>query len=607
MNIKYFIYARKSSEQEDRQILSLPAQVAELTKLAQEQHLDVVDTYQESKSAHTAGRPKFNEMIKRIENGEANGLIVWDESRIARNSLDGGKVIYMMDLGQIVEIRKPSKTYRNTPDDKSWLQMCFMMSKKESDDKGVNVKRGLRTKAEKGWFPSSWTKPGYMWDRFAERGNKTILVDPDRFPLIKQCWNLLLTGAYNTPQILRKLNDEWGYKSPIRKTMGGKPMFRSQLYELFVDPFYYGMYTYKNSDGQTIWKRGNHKPMITEEEFNRAQILLGRSCRQRFQKHDFPLTGIIHCGECGAMVTAEEKWQVICSKCKHKFSSQNKSACPKCSTKIEEMIDPTIRHYIYYHCTKRINPRCTQKSILIDDLITQVDEKLSHLSVSKRFIDWALKYLNTAHDEEVESHTATINQLQASYDNCIKRLDNLVKLKISPSNTDGSLLSDDEFKAQKTSILEEKDKLEEGLHNQGQRINNWMEKVEENFHFALHVRHRFEVGSPEEKREMLVAVGSNLKLLDGMLGMDLENEYSFLEFAGKNEPSVLASFEPTKMPNIPTNLEAYWAQNPSLLRIPYVFRNALQPLPLTADQAKALLGMPLKHAPALAPAPAFLT
>ncbi|NCS86249.1 MAG: recombinase family protein, partial [Candidatus Pacebacteria bacterium] len=237
----YFIYCRKSSEQEDRQILSLPAQAAELQKLAEKEHLNVVNIFQESKSAHTTGRPKFDAMVTRIEAGEANGVIVWDESRLARNSLDGGKLIYMMDLGLIQEIRKPSKIYRNTPDDKSWLSMCFMMSKKESDDKGVNVKRGLRTKAEKGWFPSSWTKPGYMWDK-AERGNKSILTDPIRFPLIKQCWDLLLTGAYTTPQILRKLNDEGGYRSQVRRTMGGKPMHRSQLYNLFSDPFYYGWY-----------------------------------------------------------------------------------------------------------------------------------------------------------------------------------------------------------------------------------------------------------------------------------------------------------------------------------------------------------------------------
>lgn len=558
--LRYFIYCRKSSEQEDRQILSLPAQAAELQKLAENDNLTVVDIFQESKSAHTAGRPKFDVMVKRFEAGEANGIIVWDESRIARNSLDGGKIIYMMDLGQILEIRKPGKIYRNTPDDKSWLQMCFMMSKKESDDKGVNVRRGLRTKAEKGWYPSSWTKPGYMWDN-AERGNKSLLVDPIRFPLIKQCWDLMLTGAYTTPQILRKLNDEWGYRSPIRKTLGGKPMHRSQLYNVFSDPFYYGWYEYKDSSGETIWKNGNHKPMITEEEFNRVQMLLGRGSKQRMRKQNFPLTGIIRCGECNAMVTAEEKWQTICTSCKHKFSSLNKDECPKCHLKIEEMVNPTVLHYIYYHCTKRKNVNCTQRSILSDDLIKQVDNKLKNVKVSQRFVNWALKYLGSLHNEESIAHTATITQLQNSYNDCIKRLDNLVKLKISPVNSDGSLLSDDEFLDQKTVLVSEKNKLEESLKNQGQRVNNWLETVEENFNFALHARHRFEVGSPDEKREILVTIGSNLTLLDKVLGLDLENEYAFLEYVNEVEPTVSEEFEHEKSVDLSMDLESLWAQN----------------------------------------------
>lgn len=574
MQTKYFIYCRKSSEQEDRQMLSLPAQAKELWEFAQKNNLQIVDAkddnpfntkvFCESKSAHTAGRPKFNSMLKRIEKGEANGVIVWDESRIARNSLDGGTFIYMMDLEQIVEIRKPGKIYTNTPDDKSWLQMCFMMSKKESDDKGVNVKRGLRTKAENGWYPSSWTKPGYMWDN-AERGNKSILIDPIRFPLIKQCWELMLTGAYTPPQILRKLNDEWGYRSPIRKSVGGKPMCRSQIYKVLSDPFYYGWYQRKDKDGNLVWQKGNHKPMISKEEFNKVQMLLGHGSKQRMMKHDFPLTGIIRCGECGAMVTAEEKWQVICTHCKHKFSSLNRDTCPKCQTKIEEMNEPKVLHYIYYHCTKRKNPKCTQRSISYKKLLKQVDEKLKNVTVSERFVEWAIKYLNELNDGETKAHTATIKQLQENYSNCVKRLDNLVKLKISPKNSDGLLLSDDEFVAQKTPIMEEKNKLEESLNNQGQRINNWVDQVEKHFNFALHARHKFDTGTPEEKREIIVTIGSNLELFNQTLDIELENEYAFLEYAKKIEPTISEGFEHEEKIGESTNLEGIWSQNLSLL------------------------------------------
>jgi len=564
MQMKYFIYCRKSSEQEDRQILSLPAQVKELTDLAEKDKLQVIDIFQESMSAHWAGRPKFNEMMARVRKGEANGVIVWDESRIARNAKDAGDVIYMLDLEQLVEIRKPNKTYKNTPDDKSWLAMCFMMSKKESDDKGVNIKRGMRQKAEQGWYPSPWTKPGYMWDRFTEKGKRTILNDPTRFPLIKECWDLMISGAYTVPQILNKLNNEWGYVSPTRKSIGGKPMGKSQLYTVFSDPFYYGWFEYKNSDGVKYWQKGSHDPMITEEEFNKVQIRLGRSCKQRMRKHEFPLTGILRCGECGAMVTAEEKWQIICSGCKHKFSSLNKTECPTCKLQVEEMINPKVLHYIYYHCTKRVNPNCKQKSVIYEGdhgLKDQADKLLKSVRISERFKNWAIKYLNSLNDEEISSHTATISLLQSSYSDCVKKLDNLVRLKISPQNSDGSLLSDDEFKAQKISIVAEKTKLEEKLGIQGDQIINWVDTVERTFDFAIHARYRFDIGSPEEKREILFTIGSNMKLFNQILIPNLEKEYSFLEAVTQQVPSTSYGFEPDKISSTPGQLEELWAKN----------------------------------------------
>ncbi len=457
------------------------------------------------------------------------------------------------------------KVYRNTPDDKSWLAMCFMMSKKESDDKGVNTKRGLREKAESGWFPSSWTKPGYMWDRFAERGNKTLLKDSERFLLIKQCWELMLTGAYTVPQILHKLNDEWGYRSPKRRSMGGTPMQRSQLYTLFGDPFYYGWYEYKDANGVLQWHKGEHEPMVTEEEFNRVQMLLGRNCKQRMRKHNFPLTGIIKCS-CGAMITCEEKWYVICSKCKTKFASLNRNACSECNTLTENMVKPTVLHYIYYHCSRKIDPNCKQPSIQAWELEEQVDKVLQNIRISPRFKNWALKHLNELNDEEVSTHTATINSLQNAYNDCVKRLDNLVKLKISPQNSDNSLLSDDEFKAQKVAIMTEKTKLEEKLAHQGQRVNSWIETVERNFELAIHARYKFEHGTNDEKREIVATIGSNLKLIDKKLFLDLQNDYGFLEEIIKTEPSTSYRVETEEKIDKSIQLEDYWAKNPSVLR-----------------------------------------
>ncbi|MBI4098207.1 MAG: recombinase family protein [Candidatus Levybacteria bacterium] len=564
MNMKkYFIYCRKSSEQEDRQTLSLDSQEKELQSLAKTENLQIVATYKESGSAHVIGRKDFNDMLQRIEKGEANGLLVWDESRIARNSLDGGKVIYMMDLGQLVEIKKPGKIYCNTPDDKSWLGMLFMMTKKDSDDKGVNVRRGLKTKAEKGWLPSG-AKAGYMNDKYADKGSKTILSDPERFPLIRKAWEAMLTGTYSVMQILRLLNEEWGYRTPKHRRIGGKPMTRSHIYKMFTDPFYYGEFEYPLKSG--VWHKGKHEPMITEEEFEKVQTLLGRKGRPRPRTRIFDYTGLLSCGECGAAITAEEKFQIICPSCKFKFASQNKSACPKCKTLIEEMNNPTLLHYVYYHCTKRKNPNCTQGSIRLEDLNKQFDELLSRIQISERFKDWAIKYLNELNDKEIGDRSAIQNSVQEAYKDCVQRIDNLVKLKISPQNSDGSLLSDEEFKSQKETLMAEKERLKERLGDSDDRVNKWVEFSEKTFNFACHARYWFTNGDTQEKREILVALGSNLTLKDKIVRVDLEKPLQFIEETKKETPEIDPAFEPEEQLDFMLQSEAYNYKKEAWLR-----------------------------------------
>src|SRR3989338_8702525 len=266
--IKYFIYPRKSSEQEDRQVASIDSQIRELDDVAKKDKLSVVATLEESHSAKHPGRPIFNKMIEKIEKGEANALLVWNASRISRNSIDTGKIIYLFDIEKLVEVRTPSQVFRNTPNDKFLLNLFCSQAKLENDNKGEDVKRGLRAKAEKGIYPAP-APVGYMNEKYAEKGSKRILPDPDRFDLCRKMVDEMLKGIDNPNSILKTANKEWGFRMP-----NGKPMSRSTIYYFFTNPVYYGMFEYPKGSG--IWHKGIHKPLMTMEEYDKIQLILGR-------------------------------------------------------------------------------------------------------------------------------------------------------------------------------------------------------------------------------------------------------------------------------------------------------------------------------------------
>ncbi|HVZ58735.1 MAG TPA: recombinase family protein [Patescibacteria group bacterium] len=559
---KYFIYARKSSESEDRQVLSIDSQIAELKELAQKLNLDIIEpVYKESQSAKEPGRPKFDALMQRILAGEAQGIVCWKLDRLARNPIDGGKVIWAIKQSGI-DIVTPSQTFNQQNENTLLMYMEFGVAQKFVDDLSKNVKRGLNTKAEKGWLPSG-AKAGYMNDKYAEKGSKTILPDPDRFPLIRKAWDAMLTGTYSVIEILRLLNSEWGYQTPKHKRIGGKPMSRSQIYKTLTDPFYYGEFEYPTGSG--IWRQGKHEPMITRDEFDKVQRLLGRKGRPRPRTRSFDYTGLLECGECHAMITAEEKFQIICPECKHKFASQNKSACPKCQVPIEEMKNPTLLHYVYYHCTKRKDPNCTQKSVRVEKLDKEIDKTLARLQISERFKDWAIKYLNELNDKESEDNVSVLKFLQSANEDIETRLNNLLKLKISPQNADGGLLSDEDYRAEKERLGNEKKKISEKLGGNNYQAEHWRETAEKTFDFACHARYWFANGDRQTKREILAGLGSNLELYDRSVRINLEKPLQFIELAMNEEPTIAEMFEPKESIDNTVQMEYLWSQNLSLL------------------------------------------
>src|SRR3989338_7716838 len=182
--INYCLYARKSSESDERQAMSIDSQIKEMQTLANREGLHIKEIREESHSAKLSGqRPVFNQLLIDIEQGELSGIITWAPDRLSRNAGDLGKIVDLMDQEKLVQIKTYSQTFSNNPNEKFLLMILCSQAKLENDNKSVNVKRGIKAKCEMGWRPGA-APLGYMNRHFG--GIKDIIPDPDRADIMAE-------------------------------------------------------------------------------------------------------------------------------------------------------------------------------------------------------------------------------------------------------------------------------------------------------------------------------------------------------------------------------------------------------------------------------------
>ena len=457
-----FLYARKSTDVEDKQVMSIDAQLHELREFAAREQATIVAELIEKQSAKTPGRPIFNDMLARIEAGEADGILAWHPDRLARNSIDGGQIIYLLDTGKIKTLKFPTFRFESDPQGKFMLGIMFGQSKYYVDSLSENTKRGLREKVRRGEYPGP-APIGYLNDY----RTKKIIVDRERAPLVKEAFEMYATGNVTLDMVREHLGTQ-GIKS-----RNDKLFVRKHVSHILKNPFYYGHFCYA---GEVY--EGKHEPIISKKLFDDVQDVINE--RWRWTPKDKakaripkPFVGLLRCAGCGSGITAEIQ-----------------------------------KGHIYYRCTRKNRvERCFQPFIREEALDAQISSLLKPFTLRS---DWADEMLTRVKEEKKQS-TQSAELVAAQKRTEIEKISQRLQ-RLLDSLLDG-LIERETFTTEKAKLMSQKKTLEEQIKALSGNPKVWLEPFQ---NWILTARNAGEIavsGSLQEKRVLAQQVfGSNLVL-----------------------------------------------------------------------------------------------
>jgi site-specific DNA recombinase len=355
--IKYCLYARKSTESDEKQALSIDSQIKEMLKIAEREGLEIIDIRRESHSAKDSGqRPVYQELLEDIRRGRFNAVLTWAPDRLSRNAGDLGTLVDLMDQKLLLEIRTYGQHFRNSPNEKFLLMILCSQAKLENDNKSINVKRGLRTRVEMGLLPGR-APTGYLKEKRMDRKCESIL-DPDRAPIIRKMFEKVAYERWSGRKVYHWLKFEMNLKTAA----GNKNLTLGNLYTILQNPFYYGVFEYPKNSGS--WYQGKHQPLITKELFDAVQAQIKTNIL-RVESKEFAFTRLMECGLCGSGITADEKFK--------------------------KLKNGGINRHVYYGCTKVRDRFCKCGYLNEEDLIKQLMLLIDTISIDKIGVNEKIK------------------------------------------------------------------------------------------------------------------------------------------------------------------------------------------------------------------------
>ena len=502
--LRYIGYVRKSTEDEERQVLSKEAQRDKISERFSD--LNIIDVLDESKSAAEPDkRPVFASILKMIDDGKIDGIVAWHPDRLSRNEMDASAITYRIRKGVLKDLKFASFTFDNSPEGIMMLQMTMSQSQYFSSKLSKDVKRGNETKRKNGGL-TGVAPQGYLNDLITKR----VVKDPERYPLIRQAFDLFLTGEHSVQDILRIMNDDWKYRTVKRSKSGNRPLSRSTLYHAFRNVRYAGLVP--DPYNKDRFYTSEYPAMISQDEYDKVQALLGRhGCTRLAQHKEFALRGFIQCGECGCMITAQAKTK------KHMNGGE--------------------KIHRYYHCTGR-RSGCSQVKQYgykkEDELFNELTSLLDDYELSPQLEEWAMQTFREMADTEAKDRSNVKVMQNKTADSIEAQLDSLLDMASK------KLIDEHEYERKSKQLKAQLKGIHEHQADTANRAENWYEFATKTFEKLTNANEKFMAGSVHDKKSILLAIGQNPVLLEGKLKI---TPYKWLIPVQQNIKSIRAQLD----------------------------------------------------------------
>ncbi len=430
MQDKFYIYARKSTDVEDKQVLSIEAQLVELREFAKREGLYIAAEFIEKKSAKTTGRPIFGTLLAEIEKNGGN-ILARHPDRLARNSVDGGQIVHLLDAGKIGTLKFPSFWFENTSQGKFMLSIAFGQSKYYVDNLSENTKRGLRQKVRLGLYPSH-APVGYINDV----RSKTVIVNKRLAPVVLAAFELYAQGSQTVESVAVFM------KSKGVTTKSGKQLTKDQIKRILTNPFYYGHFRYC---GEVY--EGKHKAIIEKRLFDKVQAVIAKRCHpQKGATAPQVFCGLLTCVTCNMAITAEKK--------------------------IKHQKNGNTHEYIYYRCTRKHKTiTCKEPPVTEPDLAAQLSDILQGYALPESWATTLGKMLDEDEHKAEQSASVFVANARNSLANLQGKLQRLL---------DGYLDQDIDqqtYRTRQGELMSEKKSLEEQIGKLTLAGKAWVEPM----------------------------------------------------------------------------------------------------------------------------------